>query len=329
MNETIYETLEKTLTESDARILKACLGMTWSFCEIESIHRPALGFAQTPGLATRTLTWPGNLRGSFARDYALWITSWDFYQATLALALCNAQINHDKNPLYQQSEIIEPRKNANLAIFEYFLPKIKDKNVVIIGRYPGIESLDIGEHCQIIERHPAGGDLPDPAAEYLLPNADWVFISATSLINKTFPRLAELSQHAVSVLMGPSVPLLTCFEDYAIDYLAGIQVRDAHDAMCIAMEGGGTKLFEESIRYVICDISDKREKSLKQEIASTYAKRDNLKKDMESWYLESKNGSKKFPGRSELDKTDTRLSRLDTAYKRLWDAKNSGDKPCL
>jgi len=61
---------------------------------------------------------------------------------------------------------------------------------------------------QVLERQPGPGDLPDPMAEYLVPEADWVLLTAISIPNKTFPRLAELSHDAKLVLMGPTVPWL-------------------------------------------------------------------------------------------------------------------------
>ncbi|MFO1368923.1 MAG: hypothetical protein U1F46_08005 [Marinagarivorans sp.] len=57
---------------------------------------------------------------------------------------------------------------------------------------------------------------------------------------------------------------------------------------------------------------------LKQQIAHTYAKRAQLKAEMEAWYQAGK--GLRFPKRLELESIDRYLSQLDTAYKRLWDA---------
>ena len=57
---------------------------------------------------------------------------------------------------------------------------------------------------------------------------------------------------------------------------------------------------------------------LKQQIAHTYAKRAQLKAEMEAWYQAGR--GLRFPKRLELESIDRYLSQLDTAYKRLWDA---------
>ena len=67
------------------------------------------------------------------------------------------------------------------------------KRVAVIGRYPGLEAYAGRFDLTVLERQPSDLDLPDAAAEYLLADADWVFMTATTLINKTFPRLADLA----------------------------------------------------------------------------------------------------------------------------------------
>jgi hypothetical protein len=88
----------------------------------------------------------------------------------------------------------------------------------------------------------------------LLPNADWVFLTATSLINKTFPRLAELAQHATTVLMGPTTPWLPQLAEFGIDYLAGVEVIDAEKLQQTIAEGGGVRIFETGVRYRVVEL---------------------------------------------------------------------------
>ena len=138
---------------------------------------------------------------------------------------------------------------GNLAVFEHFAPQLKNRRVVVIGRYPGLEAYAGALDLTVLERQQTEGDLPDPACEYLLPQADWVFLTASSLANKTFPRLAELSRRATTVLMGPGTPWLADFADFGIDYLAGVDVTDSTQLRRTVAEGGGTRLFEGGVRY--------------------------------------------------------------------------------
>ena len=107
----------------------------------------------------------------------------------------------------------------------------------------------------IIERQPNSQDLPDPASEYVLPEADWVFLTATSIPNKTFPRLVELAQNAKLVLMGPTVPWLPDLADMGIDYLAGVAVTNLEALRQTVAEGGGVRIFETGIQYRVLELS--------------------------------------------------------------------------
>jgi hypothetical protein len=55
----------------------------------------------------------------------------------------------------------------------------------------------------------------------MLPDMDYVFITGLTLVNKTLPRLLELSQKARVILVGPSVPLAPQLFDFGVWELAG------------------------------------------------------------------------------------------------------------
>ena len=59
----------------------------------------------------------------------------------------------------------------------------------------------------ILEREPKPGDYPDSACEYLLPECDIVVVTGSAAVNKTLPRILELSRNAEIALTGPSVSL--------------------------------------------------------------------------------------------------------------------------
>jgi hypothetical protein len=167
-------------------------------------------------------------------------------------------------------------------------------------------------------RQPAPGDLPDTACEYLLPEAEWVFITASSIPNKTFPRLAELSRNAVSVLMGPTTPWLPDLYHFGIDYLAGVEIADNETLRQTVAEGGGVRIFDAGIRYRIAALTPSAAQEwARQHIARTVQEKERLKRDMAAWY--DAGNSRRFPEYDRLEAANTRLSRLDTCFKRLWD----------
>lgn len=245
----IYQDIIRAADDSSI-IDQVILGLTWTGCRVGA----NIGFAQSPGIPSRILSFPGTLAGRHVSEVASWVQSWNPFEATVGLAAANASINSRNNPLMHKAQMLESKGPANLAVFEYFRPRLAGKKVVIIGRYPALDEQLEGLDVKVLERQPGKDDLPDPAAEYLLPEADWVFLTATSLINKTFPRLAELSRDAVTILMGPSTPWLESFAGYGVNFLAGTLPIDPDRAMQIAAEGGGTRLFGEGVRYAVLEI---------------------------------------------------------------------------
>lgn len=309
----VYDLLLDSLA-SDALVEEVVIGLTWTLCRTETV-----GLAMSPQGSSRTLQWPGTLRGRPVRELAAWLRQWDPWQAAVGMAAVNAALAPEPT-LIHTAETISPQGPANLAVFQHFLPHLQGKRVVVVGRYPGLENGLDGVELTILERHPGPDDLPDPAAEYLLPEADWVFLTATSLINKTFPRLAELARDSNLVLMGPTTPWLAELAAFGVDYLAGVRVTDSDKLRDTVAEGGGTRIFDNGVQYCVADLGQKEMVQLKTAIADTVARREHLKLEMESWY--TSHGSQRFPQRDELVQLDGKLSHLDSRYKRLWDARN-------
>lgn len=307
----IYELL-LDYASNDTQVSELHIGLVWTTCKANHI-----GLAMSPGVATRTLSWPGTLAGKTLAELAGWITDWEPYKATVAMAAINCSLNRYELP---SGITLSPDPgSANLAVFDHFLPRLQGKKVVVVGRYPGIERYAGQIKLSIIERQPMQGDYPDPACEYLLPDADWVFLTASSITNKTFPRLAELAQHATTVLMGPTVPWLPELHEFAIDYLAGIEVIDPIKLCQTAAEGGGVRIFDHAVRYRIVDLSPTNSMTwLKNQIAEDYNDRQRLNQAMAQWYGSGQTG--RFPEFNRLNQVTTKLSRMDSSYKGLWDA---------
>ena len=238
----IYELL-LDYGNSQAVVKEILIGLTWTLCQTDG-----LGLAMSPNIPTRTLTWSGTLVKQKVRDLAPWLKSWQPYEATVAMAAINSVIN-PRSPLLEKAQILPTKGDKNLAVFEYFLPMLKGKKVSIIGRYPGLSIYEKDFDLQIIERQPIAEDFPDPAAEFLLPQSDWVFLTATSIVNKTFPRLVELAQPAQLVLMGPTVPWLKELAEMGINYLAGVAITNPEHLRQTIAEGGGRRIFETGVDY--------------------------------------------------------------------------------
>ncbi|OZH51947.1 hypothetical protein AFK68_27515 [Hydrocoleum sp. CS-953] len=230
---------------TNTSIKEILIGLTWTLCETESI-----GLCMSPGTVTRTLPWSGTLVNKPVKELASWLRSWNSFEATVGMAAINAEIN-GRSPLPTQAEPLSPYGPGNLAVFEYFLPMIRGKKVAIIGRYPRLSRYENEMEMTVIERQPGADDLPDTASEYLLPEAEWVFLTATSIANKTFPRLVELAKDSQLVLMGPTMPWLADLKEFGINYLAGVTVSNTEALRQTVAEGGGVRIFETGVQYQV------------------------------------------------------------------------------
>lgn len=306
--------------DSHARIDQIMIGLVWTLCRSNG---KTIGLAMSPGIHTRTLAWSGSLTDKSVSDVASWIYSWDPYQATVAMAAINSCINSRSLP--DSVVLAKGSEPANLAVFDYFLPQLQGQKVVVIGHYPGIERYQAQMQLSVLEKQPTAADLPDSACEFLLPSADWVFLTASSIPNKTFPRLAELSGNAKTVLMGPTVPWLPQLHEFGINYLAGVEVVDPDALYQTAAQGGGVRVFEYGLRYRVAELTPSLSMTwLKQQIVDCAAEKDRLSQDMARWYADG--NSNRFPDYATLESVGTRLSRLDSSYKPLWD-RYASDSP--
>jgi hypothetical protein len=246
----VYELLLDRVADHADSALEITLGLVWTLCR----GARTCGLAMTPGGAPRTLPWAGSLAGQSLRELAPWLRDWNPHAASIGLAAVNAALNTEGNPVLARAAPLVGSGPGNLAVFEHFAPQLAGRRVVVIGRYPGLDAYARQMDLTVLERQPGTGDLPDPACEYVLPQADWVFLTASSLANKTFPRLAELSRTATTVLMGPGTPWVEELAAFGIDYLAGVEALDHAALRQTVAEGGGVRLFEGPVRYRLADL---------------------------------------------------------------------------
>ncbi len=183
-----------------------------------------------------------SFRGSGLRDVASGLKAWNLREASVGMAAVNA---HHNAPAVVEDWVARPLEELRSpGAFTSLQGDMRGRRVAVIGHFPGLGSL--AETCDltVLERSPQPGDLPDFAAEYVLPEQDFVLMTGTTLINKTLPRLLELSEAATVVLVGPSVPLVPWWFDLGVDVLAGAVVVDKDQVWNHAQEGGHRGIFD-------------------------------------------------------------------------------------
>ena len=88
----------------------------------------------------------------------------------------------------------------------------------------------------IMDREEKPGAYPDSAAEFFLPDCDVVIITGSAAINKTLPRLLELSRRAQVILTGPSVSCCPALTELGIDRLNGRVITRAEPMLQAIVE---------------------------------------------------------------------------------------------
>jgi uncharacterized protein (DUF4213/DUF364 family) len=203
---------------ADLRVDEAIIGKYWTF--IRSGRR--VGLAMSIQEITRPRTLAQNLQNMRLQELAAFAKSWNLQEAALGMAAINAFWNGMGAKTVDISLDLGEKDS-----FTHWAKRVTGKRVAVIGHFPHLEkALSCAAELCILEKRPMAGDYPDSACEFLLPNMDFVFATGVSLINKTLPRLLELSRHCGIILAGPSVPLAPPLFDAGIIDLQGFVVTE-------------------------------------------------------------------------------------------------------
>jgi uncharacterized protein (DUF4213/DUF364 family) len=174
---------------------------------------------------------PGLLLKKSARELADMAYSGRILEAAIGMATINSLIELD------ESRCVE--LNASDLILE----KGTGRSVAIVGHFPFIPR--VREYCRevwVIEKNPHEGDVPEAEAEHVMPRADVVAITGTSITNHTLKHLLDLcSRGSYKIMLGDSVPLSDVLFDYGIDALCGTRVGDANLALKCVSQGANFK----------------------------------------------------------------------------------------
>jgi uncharacterized protein len=134
--------------------------------------------------ASGALRSAGHLRGMKLRDLALWVKSWNEYEAAMGLAAVNSAINAPQMVRQNCGELVDELQRQD--VFTCMREQMTGKRVAVIGHFQGLER--VAEICDlsILERRPQTGDFPDSACEYILQDQDVVVITGAALVSKTY-----------------------------------------------------------------------------------------------------------------------------------------------
>lgn len=194
-------------------------GLRW--CQVKT-SEDSLGISYAFDERSRPLQFTGpTYSGARLRDVAELSKSWNFAEAGIGMAAINAWFSHADRAA---SAGFTPTAEVGWKeVFDPYAQAVAGKVVSVIGHFPFAPAVlaEAGQ-LNVLERSTQPGDFPDPACEYLLPESDFVFISSSAFVNKTIPRLLELSAKATTVVLGPSTPLSQTLFDHGVDVVTGL-----------------------------------------------------------------------------------------------------------
>lgn len=210
------------------------IGRIWSWVETED----NIGLGMTVSVDSISYSYNNSLKESSLKEVAELSKSWNFREAALGVAAINAYYNTKKR-LYNNKLNIR-----NEDAFDVYRDIVRDKKVSVIGHFPFLER-QIKDICDlyIIEKNPLKGDYPDSACEILLPESDYIFITSSTIVNKTFRRLLELGKDKKIIMVGPSTPLSSILFEYGIYDLSGFIVEDIQEIKRVVNNGVHREFF--------------------------------------------------------------------------------------
>lgn len=151
-------------------------------------------------------------------------------QAPLSRTLAMAAIN---------ALLPTPGSLSDIKGQDLLLERARGKRVAVVGHFPFVERLrnEFAEFT-VLELDPGPGDTPADSASEILPRADAVAATSTTIINGTLGTLlAHIRPEAFVMLLGPSTPFAPSLFSLGVDALAGTVISDPDTALADVREG--------------------------------------------------------------------------------------------
>lgn len=171
----------------------------------------------------------GSLCGIKVKALAEYVRSKNQLEASIGMAAINSAL-----PVPTIGII---SRNAS----DLILQRGKNRRVAVIGHFPFVSSLEqITEKLMVFEKRIREGDIASERIPELLPEADVVAMSGTTLINHTFEDIRRyIRKDAYVIMLGPSTPLTPLVFKHGVDALSGTIVVD-EEALLAGVSQGAT-----------------------------------------------------------------------------------------
>lgn len=228
--ENIFKQIIQSLP--DGQVISVSIGLFWTavVVDLQGVKRCGLAatlsndefeHARLPAVQEA-----GRLEQRSALKLAELIFSNSFTEAGVGLAAINALLPPVENPV-------------DMAAEDYIARQGADSQVALIGHFPFVPRLkNQVKKLWVLELKPKEDDLPASAAPEIIPQADILAVTATTLINHTFDGIFRLRKPEAKVLLlGPSTPLTPFLFQHGIHVLSGSVVEEFDKVLPLVRQG--------------------------------------------------------------------------------------------
>jgi uncharacterized protein len=200
----------------EGKVLGVQIGLFWTAVLVEVDGKHSCGLASTHNnpeyehARFPAVREPGKLESYSGRQLADLVHSESLTEVAVGLAAINALLPR-------------PNNYVELPADEYIARQGSDSRVAVIGHFPFVDSLRLKvRDLWVLELKPTEGDLPASVEPDIIPMADILAITSTTLINRTFDEVFRHRKPGAKVmLLGPSTPLAPCLFELGIHVLSG------------------------------------------------------------------------------------------------------------
>lgn len=229
---TVLETLLTDLP-SGWRVTDVYIGANWV---LSLVSQP--DGAQRAGVASTPRQIESNSRfqiGHYqldekAEDFAHLLSSSDAISAAVGLATLNA--------------VNQPPESALTAFdaADWLAEQSAKRAIALFGRFPFIEDeiRPLARHVWVFEQEPGAGEYGLSDITAILPQAEVVAITGSSIINHTIDLILPcIRPEALVVVLGPSTPLSEKLFSCGIHAMFGVRVVNLQQVIDSVMAGDG------------------------------------------------------------------------------------------
>ena len=184
---------------------------------------------------------PGFLLDKTPLDLSKMAYSESILEAAIGMATINSLLEVDLDSCVE------------LNAAEVILRKGENKNVAIVGHFPFLGKVrEKAKSLWVVEKNPREDDFNEADADRLIPQADVVALTGTSLTNHTLDHLLGLCRaEAFIIMLGDTVPLSPVLFDYGVDVLSGTRVVDTELVLKCVSQGANFRQIKGTSRLTM------------------------------------------------------------------------------